>query len=140
MTFMEYLDDLAERISLRKRFPGYFNPWIFRGAIFLMVVLLGVVAYTDKLGAEPFIYVECPATTHALCMNPFFGYDCYSRVPEKYAALCTKETFFPGETFGTPPSWLYENYTVIGIGVIVLAFGINHLFYRWRSGKWYYSR
>lgn len=139
--FKVYLDDLADRISLRKRFPGYFNVWIFRGAVLFMVVLLGFVAYNDGHGLEPMVYLECPVgVTGGRCANPYYGMDCYEILPLKYFDLCSKETFFPGETYGDRPSWLFQNFVFIGCLVVLFAFGINHLFYRWRSGQWFYSK
>lgn len=140
MSLRDDLDRLADKISLPKRFPGYFSKWVFRVAILIMVILMGVVAYTDKLGVEQRIYLSCPnnSNVNGRCVNPFYGLGCIAQIPAEYGDLCSKEFFLPGETYGEPPSWLQSNFVMIGFGVVALAFLVNHLLFWRRSGKWSY--
>lgn len=152
MSLKDDLDRLAAKMDMTERFPGYFNKWVFRAGLIFMVLLLGVVAYTDELGVKPRLYLECPAdTVLGRCDNPFFAKtncmmgscddlmlirECHA--PKEYADLCNKEYFVAGETYGTKPSWLQSNFIMIGLLVVVLCFAINHLLYWRRTGKWSY--
>lgn len=131
---------LQDKLDVHKRWPGYFNVWIFRGAIVLMALVFGAFAISYGWDVSAHVYVECPADTlQGRCANPFYTKaDCALKGPD--AVLCSKETFFAGESYGEKPSWLHNNFEMLGLLVAALAFGLNHLLYWRRTGKWSYSR
>lgn len=141
MSLKSDLDSLADRLSLPKRFPGYFTVPLFRFSIFVMLFLMFVVAWQTGFDLSPHLYIECPVDVFkGRCANQFYGPTCVLNVPSRDVVLCSKEFFFAGETYGVKPGFLQSNFTLVGLFVVVLTFVVNHLFYRWRSGKWFYSR
>jgi hypothetical protein len=138
---MRKLDELADKISLPKRYPGYFEKWVFRGVLLAALLLFVYVAHTDKLGFEPMFYMSCPIDVfQGRCANPYYGITCYADVPPAWWEVCKEETLFAGQTYGVPPSALFQNFETICLLLVALGFVVNHLLYVWRSKKWLYSK
>lgn len=133
-------DRIEKSLSVHERWPGYFNVWVFRGALSIMVLLLFYTAFTYGWDIKPSVYLSCPVNVlGGRCANPYydpFGGCLYT----EDKALCSKEFFFAGETYGVPPSWLHDNFFTIGLLLTALAFGVNHLLYWRRTGQWSYSK
>lgn len=142
--FDEFDRELDSKINLGKKFPGYFNKWVFR---FMVVGILFVVLLTCQSMNWDFsrhYYVYCPGPTK--CENVFYqctSLDCLVSGKQKLScpvgfeadSLCTQQFIFPGGYVGVPPSWLGFNAWWIDLVLVVLAVVLNHLFYKVKS-RW----
>lgn len=108
----------------------YFEKLIFRVAIFL--VLLFWIAIILKYGFNDRIYVVCPEN-RGLCDNPLYNNCNLLRGDDPSILLalhyCEQEFLFPGTTIGEPPSWIFRNGWMVILGVMSVAFLVNHLLY-----------
>lgn len=132
-------DDLKidlSKLDLNKRFPGYFNKWIFRGLIFVMLIYGFYIWSLTGFNTAGYISLTC--NDAAPCLNPFYycandqtiaqAVDCsfYGRF-DCARDLCLSEYIMPGQTIGQDaPIYLKTYPQVFGLGLI-LAFLINHL-------------
>lgn len=120
---MNKMNRLSEDINLSKKFPGYFNQWIFRPLVVAMILLF-VIALHSNGWQWSGSYSECKGSMP--CYNPEYDPSC------QLGSSCSVEVMQPGEVFGVKPSWLAANVGVLEFVLIVFAFGVNHLLYRWR--------
>lgn len=116
-------------MDLSKKFPGYFNKWLLRSA-FIIVAILGVyVLWSNNWNLSP-AYVECPIGQY-ICNNPFYaatGPACKTN-----SGLCTTAHLMGGETIGNKPTTLMRVFTRLSMGIITIAFILNHLLYLLRG-------
>jgi len=125
------IKEFFEKIDLSKKYPGYFNKWLIRGAFGVLIVLY-LFLMSQNNWSTTTAYFICEIDSKVDCKNPF--YDINNNHPNCINGLCTHATVNPGETLGKPPSFLFENFNIISFWILVLIFGINHLLY-WRKQK-----
>lgn len=136
------LKDIQEQLDLKKRFPNYFNKWVFRGVIIIMV-LFTITLYISE-GGYKFVYAECDKDVP--CNNPFYachGYEfegCMStyNIPKEIkplcdAGYCENKTLMPHQVIGDKPSFWVLNYNLICLLLVVLGFAFNHILYKVRK-------
>lgn len=134
----------VEQFDATKKYPGYFKKGVFQAAFAVLAILFIVLAF--EYGGGTHVYVSCPEDAfRGKCYNPFYGGLEYGgvvinecRAPSGHEVLCSKEFFLAGETYGKPPSNLDRYFLFIAAGVLGAAFLVNHLMFRWRSGRWSY--
>jgi len=120
---------------------NYFDKRIFRIAIVLLVLLAIPAFLTDSFGTS--FYFSCESEKG--CTNPC--YDCFHPnlitppCEERFLTWCELHSdnnsmyISPGQILGDKPSKYYDLYYYILAFTIVLAFGLNHLFYTRRKRK-----
>ena len=128
MTFKEF----TEKIDLSKRFPGYFNKPLLRGAM-LIYFLLVIVSIGFNNWDPTVVYFECSLDSPQPCVNKF--YESSGRVCNKYADLCTKEILQQGEVVGFKPPAITQRLPLVGLLIVVMAFILNDIIYRGKNGK-----
>jgi len=139
------IDQLANELDLSKKFPNYFNKWIFRIAIALMVIFLFVAWGLDNWRTDTF-YIDCPANAYrGYCNNPIFvcsspdewmveGCVLPSLIPKEIKPLCEKgycdiPIIRAGESIGEKPNSIFEHYNYVCFIIVVVSFALNHYFY-----------
>jgi hypothetical protein len=126
-------------IKGHKDFKDYrFNKKIFQASIVLICVLWFVLIGFNGFGSK--LYYKCPSTFGDVCFNPFYK-DCYLNtfiscyggdIPTRYSYIRDLELLPSGFTMGTPPGLFVAYFTEIFMGVLFLAFILNHLLYNRR--------
>lgn len=134
--------ELQNKLDLKKKFPGYFNMWIFRCAFIFLLVVFCFGVYIDGFSPEP--YYTCPEGGPR-CENILYWctqeynilmdmkiQDCGDAeyICNKWEYLCTFEYLLPGESVGHKPSFISAHTVDIFFVTIIFAFGLNHLLYR----------
>lgn len=124
MSWSEWLKEFEESIDLSKRFPGYFNKWVFRGMMLAIVVVIVLAGQSVgwKLSGR---YIEC--RSEMPCFNPLYDKNC---APTD--GVCSLQTLMPGTLIGDRPTFLVEYADTFVLSIILLAFGVNHLVYEVR--------
>lgn len=129
---------ILDKIDLKKKYPGYFNVWIIRSA-FIFIALLGIISLFANQGQLTSYWAECPSDRLEPCLNPLyqcnetevFHQEVCAYHKDNFCAMheemCTTRYIQPGQTIGKQPSFLFANFNMISLGIILLAFGINHL-------------
>ena len=149
----EFDKKLGDKLDLNKRFPGYFNKWVFRLAFVLIAVMIidAFIAY----GVSGQTYLSC--NDPAGCLNPLYvcqredykqvngehivPNDCFIEVTPAIKKSCkvidcTKKYLSYGDSYGEkPPAYLDGMFILI-----VLAFVANHLLYVKKYDRWIYRR
>lgn len=133
---------LNKKLDLKERFPGYFEPKIFRCA-FIVLFLLLIIMFS-MYGIKQSANLSCPDYARP-CLNmlyycehpeakPFdivvYNCDDAKKLCHEYPALCDVEFIPPGETIGNSIPWLIKNYILLFIAVLALAFLLNDIRYR----------
>lgn len=129
-----------DRLDLKKRFPGYFNVWVFRGAFILLacVLIYAGLVYGFSQQAR----ISCPDDGF-VCVNPLYACvdpgvwppSCTAAEAafcDDFPAVCARPTLSPGESVGPDVPGLVENFSLLFFLVLAGAFGLNHLLY-WRK-------
>lgn len=138
---MKTLKEFQQSIDLNNKFPNYFNKWIFRTSIFIMI-LFTIFIYASE-GTLSFKYAECDKDTP--CVNPFYVCqqqdfeNCLIETPKEIKSICDAgscENKFlqPHEVIGYKPAWYILNYNFIIILIGLSAFLFNHLYYKIKKG------
>lgn len=112
-------------------FPGYnFNKWIFRSALLICFAIVIIIMASEGFDFETKVYFRCP-DGGPICENPF---NSSLMNPDNCPDpdFCSIERFYPGETYGRPPSGLMKSAGPLFFGVWGLAFIVNHLAFNWR--------
>jgi len=125
------IKEFFEKIDLSKKYPGYFNKWLIRGAFGVLIVLY-LFLMSQNNWSTTTAYFICEIDSKVDCKNPF--YDINNNHPNCVNGLCSTEFVSPGRYVGTESSILFENYSGIIFLVLIFTFGINHLLY-WRKQK-----
>lgn len=125
-------EKLDGHLNLSKRFPGYFEKWVFRG---MMVVILGIVLAAGQSNGWEWggSYVEC--TGNNVCA---FYVGCLPVCTDGNPVCeetCKPIMLAPGTVIGEKPTWLISNGVNLILLVVVLAFVVNHLVYEVRR-RW----
>lgn len=119
--------------------PDYiFNKWIFRGALLLCLLLAIFIMAQNNFDFNTKIYFNCPSNG-GICENPFYykNYELLGSIDDVMDRakamdkcpdfdLCLIKNFYPGQSYGTPPSWLLKNFGLIVLGIWIVAFAYNH--------------
>lgn len=93
--------------------------------VLLFLVMLALV------GTGRHVYVECPADVFgASCKNPFINEQGFCTVDDD--ELCSIPILLPGMSYGEPEPWLSENFGLICLVVVLIAFALNHVLYNRR--------
>lgn len=116
---------VSERINVQKRFPGYFNKWIFRAALLVMALIIFFAGQSVHWRSG--MYIECTSSTP--CFNPSYNETCALGTP------CSLQVMQPGDVIGEKPSWLVSNAGLLVLLDFALAFGLNHLVFEVKK-KW----
>lgn len=154
-SFREFDRKLGERMNLSRRFPGYFEKWVFRGMLLVILAIVFVAGQSSGWDFSPKYYVSCPEASEGHvpvnfqeggCPNPF--YQCpdtacllergvVNPCPEGFAgsALCTQERILPGESIGAVPNWWLVNGVWVMVLTVFAAFVVNHALYEVRR-RW----
>lgn len=157
MVTKKELKDLDRMFHYERLMPGYINKKIFAGAIYLIIGLsLYTVMAEDLVTLNEKIYLECD--NDKPCKNPFYGCDDPEiRAPtDSYELLslphnweyclqaqkigcnksfCDVEYIDPGQTLGESPGFIYSNFSMIAIIILILAGGLNHVYYKSQNRK-----
>jgi len=156
-TIKKKLEEIQREADLTRKFPGYFTKPIFQGVIIAML-LFTLFIYIGEHGQLTFIYAECPKDSLTSCDNPFYicpisnnDYGAYNpvinncmpkdQIPDKIkplcdAGLCENKSLYPGEVIGYKPGFLVMNYNTICLIMVLFAFLINDIKYRWlKNGR-----
>jgi hypothetical protein len=140
------LDEFQEAMNLKKKFPNYFNKWIFRGVIVAMIIFTILVFASE--GTLKFTYAECNKDTP--CNNPFYicpeemdltnpmlQEDCMpiESVPKELKPLCDtgvcfNKTLEPHQVIGHKPNAFGLWYNQICLLFVALGFLLNHIKYK----------
>ena len=127
-------EEMVPQINLKKKFPQYFNLWIFRIGWVLMALLL-VSEYVANDNSFTSIYVTCDADQ---CINPFYlcsNYDwkdvslfeertCQSVNNFCPEDMCYKKYLARGETYGRQGAGWNEILLIL-LGILL----VNHVWY-----------
>lgn len=155
--FSSRIKALMEKIDVKKKFPGYFNIWIFRVCFYTMY-LLAFIQIISNGGHLASYYVECPIYSKSPCENPFYdlsydfknaqtnityltSYSSTNTVPKDICdqVHCQTKYLMPGESFGHLT--FLDRYGIdIFLLLLIAPFIVNHLVYVYRSGNWKYVR
>jgi hypothetical protein len=118
-------------------FPRYvFNKPVFRVALLLCFVVLGVLLYKNNFDFERKFYYYCPSDSGG-CINPFYQENLFSEVqrcPINDSFFCDSPSFNPGFTYGTPPSQDINLFAWFSLVTFAVAFLYNHLKYNYKRG------
>ena len=122
--------------NLSEKYPGYFNKKILRATFLICLVFITYlfVASGFKLTQT---YMKCEDPKG--CLNPFYKCDknfiCHkSSICDKKPEFCENLTLKEGEEIGNY-NFLYQNNNQISIGIILLGFLLNHVYYKRKNGK-----
>lgn len=118
--------------DLKKKFPNYFFVWVFRSALFLIILFTVFVSGSNGWRLS-WAYVDCPLSYEtSLCTLD----DCsFSFVPVD-CSISYRATMFSevedivipaGESWGYKPNFVGEYYLFFVLGILLSAFIINHL-------------
>ena len=141
MTKDDSLEFKFKDLDLKKRYPNYFNIWVFRTGISFMVIILICILTLNNFDLSTKYYVGCPENSFSVCKNPF--YECNYKIHDvintincepyfKFGCpenLCEIEFFEPGEYVGEKPNNTQNNFFLICILIMILSFVINHILY-----------
>jgi hypothetical protein len=110
-----------------------------KGFFFLLCVLvlgcLGLVLWSVGGSGDDFVYVSCPSSAGVNsfgvggCLNPLFNSsDCGGRLKSD-SVFCTTERLSAGQSLGTRPSWLVQNFGMVMVLIFGVVFVANHLLF-----------
>jgi hypothetical protein len=105
---------------------GYrFNKWVFRVAVFLLIIIGFVGAAQINFWSEK-------------CYNPLYEND-KIKIPayasEKDREILSRELLPRGYEFSTKQSFIVNNYFGIALLTLLLAFAYNHIVFNWSVKK-----
>jgi len=126
---MKKIKQFFDEINLSKRYPGYFNKWLIRGALIILILFQAYLYYDN--GGMTSAYFECAEDSFTQCKNIFYGSthkDC-----DRFPNLCSQEFLIPGEMVGRKPSSLFESFEMIVFLVLGGTFLLNHILWRLKS-------
>ena len=113
--------------------PDYkFNKWIFRTVLLFLYGLFVYLGFVMSWDFSPKVYFA-PCEGPVVCINPF-SYKNYDRafIPRDKcpdANLCAIDSFEVGQGYGTAPSPILSNFSLIAFGSFGLAIVLNHLLF-----------
>lgn len=120
---------ILDKIDLSKKYPKYFNKWIFRGA-FILILILGIFVFITNDFSLNHAWAECPEDAKTRrCTNPYHDLFCDG------SELCMNEFILPGETIGYKPTSSYQGFDDFAIFILIAAGMLNHILYRWGQKK-----
>ena len=142
-------------MNLTKKYPGYFNKWIFRGALFFLVVLFILALKSQNYSMEKHLYIYCPDENIDKCLNPYYVCNQYlatdaagyiqineaglavfcasvGELPEP-CPVCEVQYLNPGQSLGDKPPAYVEYFPHYGFLLLALALAFNHLAYMRRQ-------
>jgi len=125
---MSLKDKLDQKFDVGKRFGYKVNKWIFRSAFILMILVFGLILFTDGWdvavhGASAFV---CPEDQFR-CVNPYLPEVCNVTIEGFYA--CDYQYISGGEVYGVVPSFYARLAPYLVVGIFLLSLLINHLIY-----------
>jgi hypothetical protein len=130
------IDNLNEPFDLKKKFPGYFNKWYFRGAFIVMSIFFLMLLFTSGTGSN--IYIPCPEDSPLTCINPFvycpdhpfeskcLGFDKLTCTGKN----CNSSYIMQGDYVGKEVPSAVKNFPFLCIVILGFAFILNDLDYR----------
>lgn len=122
---MSLKDRLDAKFDVQKRFGYVVNKWLVRSAFIVMILLFGLISVVDgwdvAFGGS---WVECPADSVTLCLNPYFDASCLITGVD-----CQPSHLHAGEIIGVKPSLLARSFSFICVGLFAFALLLNHLIY-----------
>lgn len=119
---MTSLESFSERINVGKRYPGYFNQWIFRPLVAIMIGLFVFALWSNDWRWSG-SYTTCPVGGNQ-CFNALYEEGCL-------AGSCSVMYLQPGESVGEKPSSLANNIGFWEFFLVAIAFMLNHWYYIW---------
>jgi hypothetical protein len=131
---------IQDKLDMSKRFPGYFSKWIFRSAVAICLII--AVGFVMKYGIHGQLYLHCDSE-YIPCENPLWQClygnviqqplecDKITRFCDKYP--CEQQYLQPGESYGQDPDIMMSAFRYLVIAVMILAFAVNHVWYRLRG-------
>lgn len=154
--FKKGYKELEDGLDLSKRFPGYFNKWVFR-IMLLVVASLFLITFQSEGNMLFNVWAVCPDNASEPCLNPYYlcsninvSYDSYN-VFFKEAEVCfpdealnwkveqicennncNKRYLQPGEVIGNPPNKNSSSFFIRVICIVGIAFAINHMIFLFR--------
>lgn len=121
-----------DKINLTKKYPNYFNKRIFRSAFIIILILTIITLWSTGWNISP-AFFECSKNSPAACRNKFYG--ATGRLCDLNPGLCETQNINPGEIVGNKPTGLMRGYNPLSLGIITLAFVLNHILYKRRLKK-----
>lgn len=147
MSIKEAFKNLENDMNLTKKYPGYFKKNIFRSVVYIIIMLLLIILFTNNMSLK-YTWIECDKE---ICVNPFrtceapnentmaILSDCIEEpVPQRIIDLCggpCPETLINGQTIGEKAPFIARNYNKIVVVIVGFAFWINHLLWIKRGRK-----
>lgn len=124
---------LADSINVTKMYPGYFNKYVFRVAVWCVFALAFYALYSTGFDFSNHLYVTCPSNSVTPCAYNHYSEGCYEGVPG-----CSPEytiTLVPGDSFGTPPPDIVKNFSSYALLIILAGFVANHIIYKRKNKR-----
>lgn len=149
-------------IDLNKKYPGYFKKIVFRTSIIIMLLML-VVVFVSNGYTLRFVYAECSKDSFLKCPNPFYvcpekesvesfninlnytgeNDNCIFKETINKHKLnmvcegggCDLKYLSPGQSIGQKPNFLAKKFNSLVFLIVLLAFGVNHIIYKWKVKK-----
>lgn len=126
-------NEFTDSINLRKRFPGYFNPWVFRAVIVLLIVFYVGFVLPENDWKFTHHFSSCPVNTQlGYCVLPQCVIenetDFYSiKQPEfNLSPGCT----LPAGSYLDTRGPIAKSFTGVSIFLVLVSFVVNHLLWR----------
>ena len=150
--FKKGFKEIESGLDLSKRFPDYFNKWVFR-VMLLVVASLFLLTFQSEGNMLFNVWAVCPNTSETPCENPFYLcsnidfskvsiFDEVNCFPDdaldwKVEQICendncNKRYLQPGEVIGNPPNKNSSSFFIRVICIIEIAFAINHMVFLFR--------
>jgi hypothetical protein len=124
--------------DLQKKFPGYFNKWVFRAGVLILVLIFCYALFITKFSTTPYVSITCNSPTP--CQNDFYTcnhpnliyYQDCTKILKMGCdnGICDKELLQPGETIGRTPPPILKHFLTITIIIIACCFLVNHILYK----------
>lgn len=141
------IQKLSDRMNLKKKYPDYFNLWVFRSSMMLMIFFTFFIIFHYSLydNVDRF-YMQCPDTANVGCENPFYACENNPLPPNPefcemikksgcYGDYCGNAWIPAGASVGRVPSVFVTFYPQIIFGLCLFTFLINHLLYKIKTRR-----
>lgn len=141
-SFTKFWEFIKKVWSFKLVIPDYnFNKDIFRLGILIILFWLMIAAVDFGWDWKNHFYFVCHDSVR--CENPFYtplvAEDLFSLnnelvysvrpCPVSDPVICSKEFFFPGETYGSPPSFFMTHAGLFSLLIVFLMLFFNHIFF-----------
>ena len=128
-------------LDLNELFPGYFNKWVFRSVIIIMLIFT-VFVYASNDGLK-FEYIYCPEDAETFCkyypkhnisddgnVVGVSGVTGIINTSYNFSRSSNQEFIIlqPGEHMGKIPNFWARHYNSLCLRFVLMGFLINHLF------------